>query len=80
MTPATSDTSDDDLIGSKPGVPLPGDGGYFLHSWKIGFPHPTSDSYLQITCPPPTSFLKFVSPGIFEKLSTPESESDKEHG
>jgi 23S rRNA pseudouridine1911/1915/1917 synthase len=31
----------------------PGDSGYFLHSWKIRFPHPTSGEDTEVVCPPP---------------------------
>jgi 23S rRNA pseudouridine1911/1915/1917 synthase len=32
----------------------PGDSGYFLHSWKIRFPHPTRDEDVEVVCPPPS--------------------------
>jgi len=32
---------------------LPGDGGYFLHSWKIRFPHPKMGEEVEVECPPP---------------------------
>lgn len=32
---------------------LPGDGGYFLHSWKIRFPHPGRGEYVEVVSPPP---------------------------
>jgi 23S rRNA pseudouridine1911/1915/1917 synthase len=32
---------------------LPGDGGYFLHSWKIGFPHLGRGEKVEVTSPPP---------------------------
>ncbi|HSA96845.1 MAG TPA: RNA pseudouridine synthase, partial [Acidobacteriota bacterium] len=31
----------------------PGATGYLLHSWKIGFPHPTSSATVEVTSPPP---------------------------
>lgn len=31
----------------------PGDGGYFLHSWKIRFPHPAGGKDVEVVCPPP---------------------------
>jgi len=33
--------------------PLPGDGGYFLHSWKIRFPRPDGGEDGEVVCPPP---------------------------
>jgi 23S rRNA pseudouridine1911/1915/1917 synthase len=32
---------------------LPGDSGYFLHSWKIRFPHPDKGEEMEVVCPPP---------------------------
>ena len=32
---------------------LPGDTGYFLHSWKIRFPHPARGEDVEVVCPPP---------------------------
>ena len=31
----------------------PGATGYLLHSWKIGFPHPTRGGRIEVVCPPP---------------------------
>jgi len=31
----------------------PGDTGYYLHSWKIGFPHPATGENVEVICPPP---------------------------
>ncbi len=31
----------------------PGATGYLLHSWKIGFPHPTRGERVEVICPPP---------------------------
>ena len=31
----------------------PGDCGYFLHSWKIRFPHPERGQDVEVVCPPP---------------------------
>jgi 23S rRNA pseudouridine1911/1915/1917 synthase len=31
----------------------PGDVGYFLHSWKIRFPHPAGGQDVEVVCPPP---------------------------
>lgn len=32
---------------------LPGETGYFLHSWKIRFPHPARGEDVEVVCPPP---------------------------
>ena len=32
----------------------PGETGYFLHSWKIRFPHPARDEEVKVVCPPPS--------------------------
>jgi len=32
---------------------LPGDLGYFLHSWKIRFPHSDKGEDMEVVCPPP---------------------------
>ena len=32
---------------------LPGDSGYFLHSWKIRFPSPDGGEDVEVACPPP---------------------------
>ncbi|MBN2432922.1 MAG: RluA family pseudouridine synthase [Acidobacteria bacterium] len=32
---------------------LPGTGGYYLHAWKIRFPHPTTDQDMEIVASPP---------------------------
>lgn len=32
---------------------LPGDSGYFLHSWKIRFPLPDRGEDIEVVCPPP---------------------------
>lgn len=34
-------------------APLPGDSGYFLHSWKIRFPPPDGGEDVEVVCPPP---------------------------
>jgi 23S rRNA pseudouridine1911/1915/1917 synthase len=41
------DIRDDDTIA------LPGDTGYFLHSWKIRFPLPDLNEDVEVVCPPP---------------------------
>jgi 23S rRNA pseudouridine1911/1915/1917 synthase len=41
-------------IGEVGEAALPGDGGYFLHSWKIGFPHPDRGEEVEVICPPPS--------------------------
>jgi 23S rRNA pseudouridine1911/1915/1917 synthase len=33
----------------------PGATGYLLHSWKIGFPHPTRGEDVEVVCPPPAA-------------------------
>jgi 23S rRNA pseudouridine1911/1915/1917 synthase len=33
----------------------PGATGYLLHSWKIGFPHPSTGRAMEVVCPPPAS-------------------------
>lgn len=33
----------------------PGETGYFLHSWKIRFPHPIRGEDVEVVCPPPPS-------------------------
>ena len=35
------------------GPATPGAGGYFLHSWKIRFPHPERGEDVEVVCPPP---------------------------
>jgi 23S rRNA pseudouridine1911/1915/1917 synthase len=35
------------------GPATPGDSGYFLHSWKIRFPHPERGEDVEVVCPPP---------------------------
>jgi 23S rRNA pseudouridine1911/1915/1917 synthase len=42
------DRSEDDEC-----IALPGDSGYFLHSWKIRFPHPERGEDVEVLCPPP---------------------------
>lgn len=32
---------------------LPGDCGYILHSWKLGFHHPRDNQWIEVTCPLP---------------------------
>jgi 23S rRNA pseudouridine1911/1915/1917 synthase len=39
--------------GYEGGVALPGDSGYHLHSWKIGFAHPDTGREMEIASPPP---------------------------
>ncbi|WP_288481431.1 RluA family pseudouridine synthase [uncultured Deinococcus sp.] len=37
-----------------PGLPgLPGDGGYLLHAWRLGFRHPASGAWTQLEAAPP---------------------------
>lgn len=33
----------------------PGATGYLLHSWKIGFPHPSKGLDIEVVCPPPST-------------------------
>lgn len=42
-----ADTDDEELAAR------PGDSGYFLHSWKIQFPHPEIGDNREVVCPPP---------------------------
>jgi len=35
----------------------PGATGYLLHSWKIGFPHPTRGERVEVVCPPPPALI-----------------------
>lgn len=40
--------------GPRPELPgLPGDGGYLLHAWRLGFRHPASGARLVLEAPPP---------------------------
>ncbi|MBM3306158.1 MAG: RluA family pseudouridine synthase [Candidatus Aminicenantes bacterium] len=48
------DAADDDLS------PTPGATGYLLHSWKLGFPHPSRGGYIEVACPPPAA----LDPGL----------------
>jgi len=41
------------LMDSEGRYPVPGDCGYWLHSWKISFPHPTTKEIVNIICEPP---------------------------
>lgn len=34
-------------------VPLPGDIGFRLHAWRLGFLHPVTRQWLEVTAPPP---------------------------
>ncbi|MDP2914990.1 MAG: RluA family pseudouridine synthase [Candidatus Aminicenantes bacterium] len=40
----------------------PGDIGYFLHSWKIRFPHPERGENVVVVCPPPPNFILILQP------------------
>jgi 23S rRNA pseudouridine1911/1915/1917 synthase len=47
-----------DPLYAQGGVPgaqpaLPGDGGYWLHAWRLGFRHPASGMSLALECAPP---------------------------
>lgn len=43
------------VAGGVPGetAALPGDGGYWLHAWRLGFRHPASGTSLALECAPP---------------------------
>ncbi len=36
-------------------APTPGATGYLLHSWKLGFPHPSLGGNIEVICPPPAA-------------------------
>ncbi len=36
-------------------APTPGETGYLLHSWRLGFPRPAGGEDVEIVCPPPSS-------------------------
>jgi len=60
------DAEDEDKLS----IPHPGDGGYFLHSWKIGFPHPKEDGiWIDVVCPIPPEFSTFMSEEAWKKYS-----------
>jgi len=56
------------VVDEKPRGPVPGDGGYLLHSWKVWFPHPTSSEIIQICCSPPEHFKYFITQETIQKL------------
>jgi 23S rRNA pseudouridine1911/1915/1917 synthase len=39
-------------VGGGPAM-TPGETGYLLHSWKLGFPHPATGEEVEVVCPPP---------------------------
>lgn len=43
---------------------LPGDSGYFLHSWKIRFPHPETGGDMEVLCPPPPDLPPLIEPSV----------------
>lgn len=56
---------------ARPEGPLPGDTGYYLHSWKICFPHPESEEVVSVVCGLPSAFkdvLGEVGTHIVENL------------
>lgn len=58
----------------------PGDTGYFLHSWKIGFPHPARAENVEIVCPPPkftgqASPIFFISWNLMESFTASEKKT-----
>jgi 23S rRNA pseudouridine1911/1915/1917 synthase len=63
------------LVGGVPAEDsraLPGNLGYHLHSALLGFPHPATDRWIEITCaPPPTLRLRNLDP-MFLEHETPE--------
>ncbi len=45
---------EDDNEGDEGNSGLPGDCGYYLHSWKLVFPHPTElNRTIKVISPPP---------------------------
>ncbi len=44
-------------------IPVPGDGGYWLHAHQLIFTHPRTGQPLHITCPPP-KILALVDDGV----------------
>lgn len=56
---AESGTDDDEVTDdddTKRDGSLPGDCGYFLHSWKVKFLHPIDKRPIEIVCEPPPEF------------------------
>jgi 23S rRNA pseudouridine1911/1915/1917 synthase len=43
----------EDVVGEP--AATPGETGYLLHSWKLGFPHPATGEDVMVLCPPPSS-------------------------
>jgi 23S rRNA pseudouridine1911/1915/1917 synthase len=43
-----------DHVEGRPAA-TPGETGFLLHSWKLGFPHPARRENVEIVCPPPSS-------------------------
>jgi 23S rRNA pseudouridine1911/1915/1917 synthase len=43
---------------------LPGDLGYCLHSALLGFPHPATGKWIEITCAPPPRLRRLFQPNI----------------
>jgi 23S rRNA-/tRNA-specific pseudouridylate synthase len=39
---------------------LPGDAGYFLHSWKLRFPHPATGEEIAVTAEAPEAYRKWM--------------------
>jgi len=51
----------DDEEDFKPQAPVPGDGGYMLHSWKTKFIHPTQENIISLECPPPPTWSRYIN-------------------
>ena len=47
-------------------APLPGDCGYLLHAWRVGFTHPHTGEWTTITCPAPAPLQPEHSPSPAE--------------
>jgi len=50
----------------------PGDVGYFLHSWRIRFPHPARGENVEVVCPPPPDFAVILQPQAPPATGRPE--------
>ena len=44
--------------GGLPGPALPGETGYWLHAERLGFPHPATGEWTEITCGPPPALRR----------------------
>lgn len=43
---------------------LPGEGGFFLHAWRVALPHPTTGEPLCVECPPPPALRPERTPCV----------------